>query len=84
MATAAITIRKLEDTVKSQLRVQAAEHGRSMEEEAREILKNALNKSAEKPVDLGASVRQRFAAVGGMELPIAEREAIRPTPDLRK
>jgi hypothetical protein len=29
-------------------------------------------------------VRQRFAAVGGMELPIEEREAIRPTPDLRK
>jgi plasmid stability protein len=84
MATAAITIRKLEETVKSQLRIQAAEHGRSMEEEAREILKNALNKSAASPVDLAASIRRRFAAIGGVELPVPEREAIRQAPDLRK
>jgi len=83
-ATAAITIRKLEDTVKSQLRVQAAEHGRSMEEEAREILKNALNKSAAAPVDLATSVRRRFAAVGGVELAIPERQPIRQAPDFRK
>jgi plasmid stability protein len=84
MATAAITIRKLEETVKSQLRIQAAEHGRSMEEEAREILKNALNKSAASPVDLAASIRRRFATIGGVELPVPEREAIRQAPDLRK
>jgi len=84
MATAAITIRKLDDTVKSQLRVQAAEHGRSMEEEAREILRNALNQSAAAPVDLATSVRKRFAAVGGVDLPVPEREAIRPAPDFRK
>jgi plasmid stability protein len=83
-ATAAITIRKLEDTVKSQLRIQAAEHGRSMEEEAREILKNALNKSAAAPVDLAASVRRRFTVVGGVELPVPEREGMRPAPDVRK
>lgn len=83
-ATAAITIRKLEETVKNQLRVQAAEHGRSMEEEAREILKNALNKSAAQSVDLATSVRRRFAALGGVDLPIAEREPIRPAPDFRK
>jgi antitoxin FitA len=83
-ATAAITIRKLEETVKSQLRVQAAEHGRSMEEEAREILKNALNKSAAAPADLATSVRQRFAAVGGVELSTPEREGMRQAPDLRK
>ena len=83
-ATAAITIRKLEDTVKSQLRVQAAEHGRSMEEEAREILKNALNKSAAAPVDLATSVRRRFAVVGGVELAIPARQAIRQAPDFRK
>jgi plasmid stability protein len=83
-ATAALTIRKLEETVKSKLRVQAAEHGRSMEEEAREILKSALSKSAAEPKDLAASVRRRFAAIGGVDLPIAEREAIRPAPDFRK
>jgi antitoxin FitA len=83
-ATAALTIRKLEDTVKSQLRVQAAEHGRSMEEEAREILKNALNKSAAPQIDLATSVRRRFAAMGGVELPLPTRGAIRKAPDLRK
>jgi len=83
-ATVAITIRKLEESVKSQLRIQAAEHGRSMEEEAREILKNALNKSNTPPVDLAASVRRRFAAIGGVELPVPAREPIRQAPDLRK
>lgn len=36
---ASITIRNLDDEVKRRLRVRAAEHGRSMEEEAREILR---------------------------------------------
>jgi plasmid stability protein len=79
----AITIRKLEETVKSKLRVRAAENGRSMEEEAREILKNALNKSAAEPVDLATSVRRRFAAIG-VGLPLAERGAVRPAPNFRK
>ena len=83
-ATAALTIRKLEETVKNRLRVRAAENGRSMEEEAREILKNALNPTAGEPVDLGASVRRRFAAVGGVDLPETAREPIRRAPDFRK
>jgi plasmid stability protein len=83
--SAALTIRKLEETVKSQLRMQAAAHGRSMEEEAREILKNALNKSGIEPADPAASVRQRFTAIGGVELPVTnKREEIRPEPDFRK
>ena len=40
---AALVIRKLDDRLKSRLRVQAAHHGRSMEEEAREILRSALS-----------------------------------------
>jgi len=83
-ATVAITIRKLDESVKSQLRVQAAENGRSMEEEAREILKNALNQSAAAPVDLATSVRRRFAAIGGVDLRLPQRQAIRQAPDLRK
>lgn len=83
-ATAAITIRKLEETVKNQLRVQAAEHGRSMEEEAREILRNALNPSAAEPVDLSITVRRRFAALGGVDLPETTREPIRRAPDFRR
>src|SRR5579864_8322983 len=39
---ASITIRKLEETTKRKLKVRAAINGRSMEQEAREILKSAL------------------------------------------
>ena len=47
---ASITIRRLEESLKARLRVRAAHHGRSMEEEAREILRNDLK--AEAPLTL--------------------------------
>ena len=43
---ASMTIRNLDDDIKQRLRVQAAEHGRSMEEEARVILRTALTEPA--------------------------------------
>jgi antitoxin FitA len=41
---ASITIRSLEDRLKTRLRIRAAEHGRSIEEEARCILREALDR----------------------------------------
>jgi plasmid stability protein len=81
---AAITIRKLEPSVKEQLRMRAAKHGRSMEEEAREILRTALDQSDAHPVDLATSIRRRFAAIGGVELSIPARAAIRRPPNFGK
>jgi antitoxin FitA len=43
---ASITIRNLEDSVKVELRLRAAQHGRSMAEEARQILRHALSNQA--------------------------------------
>ena len=40
---ATLTIRQLDEKTKTRLRVRAAHHGRSMEEEAREILRSALS-----------------------------------------
>jgi plasmid stability protein len=40
---AQLIVRNLEDKVKAQLRQRAARHGRSMEEEVREILRAAAN-----------------------------------------
>ena len=40
--TANLTIRKLDPAVKERLRVRAARHGRSMEEEVRRILSETL------------------------------------------
>jgi plasmid stability protein len=40
---ASITIRNLDDDVKERLRIRAAQHGHSMEEEARTILRQATS-----------------------------------------
>ncbi|KAA2263271.1 Arc family DNA-binding protein [Solihabitans fulvus] len=67
---ATLTIRGLDDEVREQLRVRAAEHGRSMEAEVRAILVDTLSH----PVPargLGSRIHARFAAVdeGEFELP---------------
>lgn len=76
---ASITIRNLEDDLKRRLRVRAAEHGRSMEEEAREILREVVAASAP-PRDLAAAIRSRVAALGGVELELPVREPMREPP----
>ena len=73
---ASMTIRNLDDDIKQRLRVQAAEHGRSMEEEALEILRAALTESAP-PANLARAIRARFAPLGGVELDIPPREPMR-------
>lgn len=70
---ASITIRNLDDDLKAQLRVVAASHGRSMEEEARMIIRQALSRQ-EKRGGLGSRIHARFAAVGGVDLAIPERK----------
>ena len=75
---ASMTIRNLEDRVKTRLRIQAAEHGRSMEEEAREILANALAAEAKQTVGIGTAIRRRFAPLGGVDLPEIKRGPMRP------
>jgi plasmid stability protein len=75
-----ITIRNLDDDVKRRLRVRAAEHGRSMEEEAREILRQVVTRPTQLR-DLGQSIHARFAEVGGIDLPQPKRSEMRPTPN---
>jgi plasmid stability protein len=78
---ASLTIRNLEDSVKAKLRVRAAEHGRSMEAEAREILKAEL---AEKNPggNLYDDIRKIVEPLGGIELEIPPRtQKIRRPPD---
>jgi len=77
---ASITIRRLEDAAKERLRVRASRHGRSMEEEAREILKAALAGGAGSGENLARAIRRRFAPLGGVELSLPPREPIREPP----
>ena len=76
-----LTIRQLDEKTKSRLRVQAAHHGRSMEEEAREILRSALITVPPKARNLAESIRQRFSALGGVELELPKRDPVRHPPD---
>lgn len=79
---ASITIRNLEDDLKRRLRIRAAEHGRSMEEEAREILRQVVSVPSP-PVNLVGAIRARVAKVGGVELDIPAREPMREPPRFR-
>jgi plasmid stability protein len=75
-----ITIRNLDDSLKSRLRAQAAVYGRSMEDEARDILRSALSREPTRKGNLAASIRARFAPLGGVELPLVAREPMRAPP----
>jgi len=79
---ATITIRNIDDAVKASLRIQAAQHDCSMEEEARRILAHALqNGSAKTPMQqpLGSRLHQHFTGLG--ELALAPRRPVRLPPD---
>lgn len=73
---ASLTIRNFDDELKMLLRQQAARHGCSMEQEAREILRRAVQAQ---PAGVGFAQRihQRFAGLDADELPIPPRRAAR-------
>lgn len=77
---ASITIRNLDNTLKTKLRLRAAKHGRSMEDEVRDILRSALSKEGRGPSDMAAAIRRRFAPLGGVELALPPREPLRDPP----
>ena len=77
---ASITIRNLDDPLKARLRVRAAHHGRSMEEEVRSILRDALVGDPQAAPHLALAVRQRFAVLGGVNVPVLPREPLRAPP----
>ena len=77
---ASITVRKIEDELKQRLRIRAAEHGHSMEEEARRILRSALGGEAVPEKDLGTAIHELFKPFGGVELEIPPREPMRELP----
>ena len=76
-----LTIRRLDPVVKNRLRLRAARHGRSMEEEARRILSTAVERRAGPPTNAFGALHRRFAALGGVELDLPAREPGRPPPD---
>jgi plasmid stability protein len=78
---ATLTIRRLDDSLKARLRVRAAHHGRSMEEEAREILKAELQEEPKREENLAESIRRNIEPLGGVELVLPPRQRGRRPPD---
>jgi len=76
---AQIVVRKLEDSVKARLQRRARRNGRSMEEEVRDILRNAVHE-ADKPVGgLGTEIAALFRGSGiDFDIPELRGHTVKP------
>ncbi|TAK50928.1 MAG: Arc family DNA-binding protein [Betaproteobacteria bacterium] len=75
---AQVIVRHLEEDVKARLKRRAERHGRSMEEEARHILRNALKRANQPMPELGSRIAARFAKIGlTADLPELHGQAVR-------
>jgi plasmid stability protein len=88
---ASITIRNLDDEVKRRLRIRAAEHGRSVEDEVRTILKEVTASPAQSEeqtprtgAELWDAIRRIVEPLGGIELEIPPRGPMREPPDFSR
>ena len=61
---AQLVVRNLEDDVKARLQRRAKRHGRSTEEEVREILRNAVKAEDCRTMGLGSRIVARFSGSG--------------------
>jgi plasmid stability protein len=74
-----LLVRQLDEDVKEKLRRRARRHGRSTEEEVREILRNAVRDEGGEPKALGSRLAARFAGVGlTEEIPELRGQPARP------
>ncbi len=76
---ASLTVRNLEEKIKRRLKVRAAQNGRSMEQEVREILRSALDTTSEPKTgaDLLKRIRAIWEPLGGLELELPPRQPMR-------
>lgn len=79
-----LTVRNFDDAIKAELRVQAAKRGRSMEEDVRQLLREAVERRREasrKPYrNLAEAIAARFDPLGGVELDLPPRTPMRDPP----
>jgi plasmid stability protein len=78
---ATLTIRNVDATIKERLRLRAARHGRSMEAEARTIIREAVvSERDEAEPNLAEAIRRRFAPLGGIDLELSPPEDVEAPP----
>ena len=68
---AQLIVRNLDDSVKRKLQRRAARYGRSMEEEVRDILRNAVKDEGRPRKGLGTEIAELFEGIG-LDRPIPE------------
>lgn len=76
-----LTIRNLDEDIRQRLQMRAAEHGCSVEEEARDILRRVMSESTP-PRNLAAAIRARLASSDRVDLELPAREPMRSPPRL--
>lgn len=75
-----LTVRNLDEGLKARLRIRAALNGRSMEAEARAILREILGDDPAGGV--GSRIHERFAGLDADELELAPRDEAPRAADL--
>jgi len=78
---AALTIRNIDDEVKNRLRLQAAQHGCSMEQEVREILSRAVLPKRDQ-LAFAQRIQKHFVSLELDTLPIPKRQKVRTPPEM--
>ena len=76
-----ITVRNLDESVKNSLRMRAARHGWSMEQEVRQILQQTVAPEQAGAISFAERVNRRFVGMGVESLPIPSRQIARTPPE---
>lgn len=84
VSMSSITVRNLDESVKNSLRVRAARHGWSMEQEVRQILQQTVAPEQAGQISFAERVNRRFAGLQAAALPIPPRQIVRTPPELDK
>jgi plasmid stability protein len=75
-----LTVRNVDQNLKERLRIRAAQNGRSMEAELRQILNDVLTGDRDRETNLAEAIRRRFAPFGGVELEPHPSQQVREPP----
>ncbi len=78
---AMLTIRNIDESLKTKLKIMAAQQGVSMEEQTRRILRDAVLIKSKNKKGLGTRIHERFIEVGGVDLELPVRSPARQAPD---
>lgn len=76
-----ITIENFDDELRAKLQKRAEYSGRSLEEEAKEILRAVLIENEEHSLNLAAKIERRFSNFGDFQIPIISRDPLRELPN---